>query len=731
VTGRRDGPAAGPLRPRAGGGRSSIAEARGYSPRATTLREAAERTRPAEDPRATDRREADRRAPARRTPERRATGRGTPERGTPERGTPERRTPERRTSERRTADGREPAPRRTPAARGGVPRQSAGESRRAAPRAVERRRAPKARRPAPPGRSKRVRTGLGDPQRRLRLGMVMVMLLLSAVAGRLIQIQAVDAQAWAATATDQRMREVVLAAPRGSIVDRNGATLAHSVQARAVFADPALVKDPAGTAATLAPLLREPEAELARKMGKKRNSEGNAIRFTYLARFLDPEVGQAVMDRDLPGIGQLEEERREVPGRELAANVIGFTGTDGDGLAGVEARYDDVLAGKDGSHAYEVGGAGAQIPGGVDHTVPAAPGRDVQLTIDRDLQFEAQRILAARMKGVRGYTGTAVVLDARNGEALALASYPTFDASAPGKSNEASRLDLATGSVIEPGSVHKAITIAAGLETGVVKPDSLVPVTPTVRKGGVTFRDTHNNGKRDMTLAGIMAQSSNTGTIAVADKVGPQRLYDFQRKFGLGSKTGVGLPGESAGIVQPPSNWSGPSHGGVPIGLGVAVTPLQMASAYQAIANDGVRVEPRVVKGTVGDDGELDTAAAPKRTRVMSAANAAALRMMLETVPTAEGTAPLAAIPGYRVAGKTGTGQRVLDSEYMPGNVASFVGLAPADKPRFVIAVFVHAPVGVGGAVAGPSFRELMSFTLRRFDVPPTGTRAPAIRLFG
>jgi cell division protein FtsI (penicillin-binding protein 3) len=228
-----------------------------------------------------------------------------------------------------------------------------------------------------------------------------------------------------------------------------------------------------------------------------------------------------------------------------------------------------------------------------------------------------------------------------------------------------------------------------------------------------------------------MAQSSNVGTIKVADKVGAERLYEFQQKFGLGRPTHVGLPGESGGIVQPPSNWSGPSYGGVPIGLGVAVTPLQMASAYQAIANDGVRIEPRVVRGTTGPDGRFSPAKAAPQTRVMSAANAAALRRMLEAVPTADGTAPAAAIDGYRVAGKTGTGQRVQGSKYLAGNVASFVGMAPADKPRFVIAVFVHAPAGVGGAIAGPAFHDLMSFTLRHFDVPPTGSKAPAIRLYG
>jgi cell division protein FtsI (penicillin-binding protein 3) len=570
-----------------------------------------------------------------------------------------------------------------------------------------------------------------NPLRRLRISTVVLVLLLSALGARLVQIQTVDARAWAASATNERLREVVLAAPRGSIVDRTGATLAHSVQARAVFADPTLVVDPVRTATRLAKPLGIPAAELRAKLERTVDGKGHKVLFVYLARFLDPEVAQAVTGLKIPGIFTLDEERRDVPGHTLAANIIGFTGTDGNGLAGIEARYDDVLAGKDGLHRYELGLGGALIPGGVDHNVAADPGDDVALTIDRDVQYETQRILDQQMSKVKGYTGTAIVLDVKTGEARAIASYPTYDAAAPGKSSAASRLDLATGAVIEPGSVHKAITIAAGLETGVVEPGSLIRVTPTVKKGGTTFRDTHDNGKVPMTLTGILAQSSNTGTIAVADKVGPQRLYDFQRKFGLGSKTGLGLPGESAGIVQPPANWSGPSYGGVPIGLGVAVTPLQMASAYQAIANDGVRVAPRVVRGTIGADGKLAATAAPERTRVMSAANAAALRQMLEAVPTSEGTAPLAAIPGYRVAGKTGTGQRVLDNKYLPGNVASFIGMAPADAPRFVVAVFVHAPAGVGGAIAGPAFRDIMSFALRRFDVPPTGTKAPAIRLFG
>ena len=731
---------------RARGGRSGLADAQAYSPRASTMREAAQRGsardeqgvagRPAGSP---ERRAAGRRggaegrtSVARRSP----VAARTPVVGrSPDRQSPDRQSPDRQSPDRRSTDRGDAAERRAAAA-GRTTERRATPTRRV-PRQDERRRTEA--RPAPrgaggtpggPGRKRSAR--FGNPHRRLRAGTAVLLLLLCAVAGRILQIQTVDARAWAAQAEQDRLYKVVLEAPRGSILDRSGATLAQSLSARTITADPSLVKNPAGTAAKLAPLLGVPAGELEAKLARKKYKDGKTIRFVYLARRLDPQVGEAVKELDLAGILQEEEERRDVPGKTLAANIIGFTGIDGSGLAGMESRYDDVLAGKDGVHQYEVGRDGAAIPGGVDLTTPAAPGRDLELTIDRDLQYEAQRILGSRMKAVKGLTGTAIVLDRRTAEVFALASYPSFDASDPGSSPVDARLDLATGAVVEPGSVHKAITIGAGLEAGVVKPNSVVPVAPSITKGGTTFRDTHaHSGTVGLTLQGILAQSSNVGTIEIADKLGPQRLYEFQRKFGLGAKTGVGLPGESSGIVQPPANWSGPAYGGVPIGLGVAVTPLQMASAYQAIANDGVRVEPRAVRGTIGPDGKLTPAAAPKSTRVLSAANAAALRVAMEGVATSEGTAPLAAIPGYRVAGKTGTGQRVMDNRYLPGNVASFIGMAPADAPRFVVAVFVHTPAGVGGAIAGPVFHDLMSFALRHFDVPPTGSKAPAIRLYG
>jgi cell division protein FtsI (penicillin-binding protein 3) len=573
---------------------------------------------------------------------------------------------------------------------------------------------------------------LGDPTRRLRFATAVVLLLFGVLAGRLVQIQASDGDRYAAAASAGRMTApLTLVAPRGAIVDRAGNPLATSVDAVEVDADPKHVEDPVKTAKALTALIGVPESELVPKMSRKTNDNGGLVRFVYLARRLDPEIGQAVKALKLPGINVRKAQRRDVPSRDLAASIVGFTGHDGDGLAGIEASYEDVLHGTDGVRQYETGRTGQEIPDGFSKVTPAKPGRDVMLTIDRDLQYEALRMLSTRIKAIGAYNGTAVVLDAKTGEIMAMASYPTYDAAKPGSSTASTRLDLATGSVLEPGSVHKAITIGAGLQEGVIKPDTVLTIGPTIKKGRQTFRDTHPHGVRGFTLQGILAQSSNVGTITIADKLGADKLYEYQKKFGLGAKTGVGLPGESAGLVQPPDRWSDPSYGTIPIGLGVAVTPLQMTSVYATIANDGVRVTPTLVKGTIGADGKLRPSAAPRTQRVLSAANAQALRLNLEAVPTKQGTAPKAAIPDYRVAGKTGTGKRTQNSKYLPGDVSSFIGMVPADAPRYVIGVFTHGPGGSGAKVSAPAFAELGSFTLRHYGVAPTRSKAPPIRIYG
>jgi cell division protein FtsI (penicillin-binding protein 3) len=355
----------------------------------------------------------------------------------------------------------------------------------------------------------------------------------------------------------------------------------------------------------------------------------------------------------------------------------------------------------------------------------------LQLTIDRDLQFEMQRILAAKMAQVNAYTGSAVVLDVRTGEVLAQASYPFYDAANPFASQPNDRGDTAAGMVVDPGSVHKAIVMAACLQEGVVAPTDTVAVPASITKGTTTFTDTHAHAPMaEFTLPGILAWSSNVGTITLADRLGAEKLYEYQRAFGLGDATGEGLPGEAAGLVQPPANWSADAHGSIPIGLGVSVTPLQMAAVYATIANGGVYVRPHLVKAIIDPSGTVTPTAAQPTRQVISAENATALRNMLEAVVTAKDATGLsAAIKDYRVAGKTGTGMVVKDGHYIPGEVASFVGMAPADAPRYVVAVFTHTPVGNGGVVAGPAFAEMMEQTLLHYRIAPTGTKPPTFTI--
>ncbi|MDQ1656370.1 MAG: hypothetical protein QOD41_1453 [Cryptosporangiaceae bacterium] len=584
--------------------------------------------------------------------------------------------------------------------------------------------------PPPPRRRLRV-PRLGNPGRRLRFAMAVVLFAFAVLAGRLVQIQTVHS-AYADEATADRTREVELMAPRGAILDRHGNELARSVEAVEVDADPKWVKDVPKTAKALTTLLGVPESELITKMDRKYTAAGKVNRFAYLARQLDPDVGQAVNALNLPGINVGKEQRRDVPGHDLAANVIGFVGSDGDGLAGIEASYDDAMRGKNGLKRYEVGSQGQEIPDGNSWTQPAQPGKAVQLTIDRDLQYQAQRMLMAQIQAKHAYNGAAVVLDAKTEEILAMASYPSYDAGHPTAATAKYRMDLATGAVVEPGSVHKAITIGGALDAGVIKPDSSIEIGRSVKKGNVTFHDTHyqKNDRTKLTLEGVLAQSSNLGTISIADKLGAQRLYDYQRKFGLGSKIGVGLPGEASGFVHPPNEWSGPSYGSIPIGLGVAVTPLQMTSVFATIANDGVRVPPTLVKGTLDASGKLTPRTAAKPERVLSVQAAQALRADMEAIATPLGTAPAAAIPNYRISGKTGTGQLAENNHYVAGNVTSMIGIVPADAPRYVIGIFVHASAGTGGAVAGPLFSELGKFTLGNYGVAPTLVPPPPIRIY-
>ncbi|MFC4020294.1 peptidoglycan D,D-transpeptidase FtsI family protein [Micromonospora sp. GCM10011542] len=686
-----------------------ISGARAYTPRGRTIRE--------------ERDAAPRGAEQRRTP--RSTRSGDPFR------------PALQVLDGGRAGASRAARRDAPAAgRGGVvrtvaPRGPAGDEppprRRTTPRAPRRTDRPAARRPSrkPPRPPK-----LADPRLRLRLGTALTLALFAAIGIRLVFLQAVDTPAYAGGGVADRTRTVELPAPRGAIYDRTGAPLAHSVEARYVFADPTMIEDRAATAKALSPLLGVPVSKLTDLMAPRKLENGNQSRFEYLARGVEIPTAKQVLALELPGIGVHRDERREVPGGDLAANLIGFTSDDMVGLEGLEARYNQQLAGQDGKRVYEagLGDLAAPIPGGYSKTTPAKPGSSMKLTIDRDLQFHTQQVLSTAMKPHKGSTAAAIILDVPTGEVLTQASNPTYDAAKPIPSDPVAREDVATSFVVDPGSVHKAITYGAALQEGVITKDTAFPVANSIKMGDTWFSDTHPANGREMSVSGMLAYSSNVGTITIADWLGRDRLIDYQKRFGLGQPTGEGMPGEASGRLLPPDEWSGSSYGSVPIGHSVDATPLQMAAAYNAIANNGTYVQPHLVKEMIGPDGRTIPGPAPVTRSVLSPQNAAALRTMLEAVTTVkDATGTAAAIPGYRVAGKTGTGWRLVDGVKQRGEVASFIGMAPAEKPRYVIAVFAYTPEGGGGgAIAAPAFRDIMEFTLRHDRVPPSaGGSAP------
>ncbi|SBW25830.1 peptidoglycan D,D-transpeptidase FtsI family protein [Protofrankia symbiont of Coriaria ruscifolia] len=582
--------------------------------------------------------------------------------------------------------------------------------------------------PSPRTAATRPPMRLGSPRRRLRVSVVVLCALLVVLAGRLTQLQAFQASTYAERAEQQRLRTVALLAPRGVITDRSGATLAQDVEARAVYADPHNVTDARAVANALAPLLDVPADTLIPKLA-------GGGRFAYLARGLDPAVGKTVTDLGLPGIGVLEERRRLYPSGALASNVVGFT-TIGDsdvivGGGGVESAYDRLLRGTDGLRRVEVDPAGRMIPSAASRESDPVPGSSVRLTLDRDIQWAAQQALAEAVRTTQADGGSVVVMVPGTGDILAMADAPGYDPNKVGTADPGTLKNRATQDVYEPGSVNKVITMAAAIDRGLISAETPVTVPPNMRIAGRTFTDAEPHGVEHLTAAGVLAVSSNLGTIQIARKLGSAGLESALRDFGLGTRTALRFPGESAGILRPASEWDSQQAATISYGQGMSATAIQMAAVYATIANGGVRVAPRLVDSTVSPDGTVHTTPRQPGIRVISEATAATVSRMLESVATDSGTAPLAAIDGYRVAGKTGTAQRVGPSGRYDGYVASFVGFAPADQPRAIVEVVLDNPRDghYGGTVAAPVFQRVMTFALATLGVAPPGTSAPKLVL--
>lgn len=544
------------------------------------------------------------------------------------------------------------------------------------------------------------------------------LLLLSVGLGRAFWIQAVHGDAYAAMAVRQHREEVAVPASRGTIFDRNGEPLAIGERAITVYANPKQVLRPRELTLAAVKELGVAPGELYPQLVDR--SRG----FVFVARKADPVAARRLEQLGFVGLGFYPEEHRSYPQRSVAAQVLGFAGLDNQGLEGLERSLEQVLAGKPGSQTIVKDPIGRALD--VVATKPETPGRNVRLTIDHQIQANAEAVLRDTVARFGARSATAIVMDPKTGAVLAMAVAPTFDANRFGTTRPDRRRNRAVTDTYEPGSTFKLVTVAAALQEGAVSPGTSFRLAPTLEVADRVIREAHTRGTRRMSVREIVEYSSNIGTVTIAQRLGEGRLASWIDRFGFGKPTGIDFPGESAGFALPLDQWSGSTIGTVPIGHGIAVTPIQMARAYAAIANGGVLVRPHLVERIDGKPVE-----GRKRKRIVSRTVSGQMLGMLRGV-VLEGTGTEAAIPGYTVAGKTGTAAKIdANGRYSHSRyVASFVGLVPATKPRLVIMVMVDEPRGsiYGGVVAAPAFKQIARFNLQHLEVPPDASRAPASR---
>jgi len=577
----------------------------------------------------------------------------------------------------------------------------------------------------------------GSSEIRLRGGLIIIAMILSVFGVRLFELQGLDPKAYAKLADAQGLVTVALPATRGEITDRNGQPLAESVAGMMVVADPARTRANAEPIARiLANRLKLDYVDTLAALRKTGPDGKPTVRFAYLARRIPAEKATAVVDEidkaGYHGVDTRADPLREYPAHDVAANLLGFLGTDGNPLAGLELAFNSQLAGKDGSTTFEVGG-GNRIPLGENSETKPVNGKNLTLTIDRDVQFFSQRVLRTAVQNAHAASGAAVALDTKTGEILALADYPTYDANDGANANKNDYNSRALSNVYEPGSVEKVLTSSALIDAGKVTPRTRITVPQNLRVADRTIHDYWGHGTLRLTLAGVIAKSSNVGTVLASRQLHHQQLWNYLNAFGLGQKTDVGLLGETKGLLPAEPTWTELTQSNIAFGQGLSVNALQMATAVNAVANGGERISPSLIRGTAtnvkGDVVGTDTAT---RSRVISPSAASQVAQMMEGVTTEGlGTAPRAGIAGYRVAGKTGTAQEVgATCRCYDGSLAvSFAGFAPADNPRFTVYVVIQKPVtsASGGGTAGPVFRQIMNYLLQKYAVPPTNTPAPRL----
>jgi cell division protein FtsI (penicillin-binding protein 3) len=574
-------------------------------------------------------------------------------------------------------------------------------------------------------------------------------------AAQLFILQVPKAPALRAEAAGQLKVTDVEKAVRGAIVDRNNDKLAFTIEARALTFQPVKIRKQLEEAKAKTPQAPDPARRLraiAAEIALRLNNKPDATTvlkkltsndsFVYLARAVDPAIADAITKK-FPEVGSERQDLRQYPGGSLAANIVGGIDWDGHGLLGLEDSLDASLAGTDGSITYDRGSDGVVIPGSYRNRHDAVDGSTVMLTLDDDIQFYVQQQVqqAKNLSGAKNVS--AVVLDAKTGEVLAMSNDNTFDPSQDiGRQEDRELGNPAVSSPYEPGSVNKIVTAASVIEFGLSNPDEVLQVPGSIDMGGVNVHDAWEHGTMPYTTTGVFGKSSNVGTLMLAQRIGPQRYADMLQKFGLGQRTGVGLPGESAGLVPPIDQWSGSTFSNLPIGQGLSMTLLQMTGMYQAIANDGVRVPPRIIKTTIAADGTHTDEPRPAGERVVSPQTAQTVRQMLRATVqhdprgVQQGTGPLAAVEGYQVAGKTGTAQQInpgcgcyYDNVYW----ITFAGMAPADNPRYVVGIMADNPQrtaeGQPGTTMAPLFHNIAAWLLQRENVPLSPDPGPMLTL--
>lgn len=562
------------------------------------------------------------------------------------------------------------------------------------------------------------------------VALALVILLLFGL--RLIEIQAIRAKGYVERADNELSKSTTLLAPRGAIYDVNGIELARSVSAINIAVDQTVVNDPENAALVVAPILGMSAAELLPSLAGQK-------RYVLIAKNVAPSVWQDVdeainsyntrvvqtksdLNKRIDGFIPQRSYIRNYPSGKLTASLIGVVNDLGVGAGGLESSLNSILSGTNGKYIY-ANGRGNIIPGSEQVKIEAKSGTSIRLTIDRDVQWVAQNAISQAVASSRAKSGTVIVMDPKSGKILAQASAPTFDPNMTSSITIDRLNNPSVQEVYEPGSTGKVITVAAAMEEGLITPESIFTIPDSMKVSDAVFKDHEPHPTQRLTTTGLLAVSSNTGSIKIGQKLGKDNLYKYLTKFGIGQSTNSKLPGESSGILHPVKNWSGTSLPTISFGQGYSLTAMQATSVFATIANNGVRVSPSILAGVLDQSGKYTPAAVNKTTRVLSDKTAIDMRAMMESVVSKNGTAPTAAISGYRVAGKTGTAERYNTAcGCYSGYTASFIGFAPADAPKYVVSVTIQDPKGMhwGGVLAGPVFKKVMGFVLQNQRISPT-----------